>query len=178
MADLDHMLRAVIEPGLALLPSRMDSDPARVMLLAIGLQESRLTYRRQIGGPARGLWQFERGGGVVGVLRHKASADLADSVCAERGVEPTPERVYAALEFDDLLACAFARLLLWTDSRPLPAMNANPEAAWQYYIRNWRPGKPHRQTWDRFHAEAVDAVRARPSFANVISTVRSTEPFA
>lgn len=169
MADLDHILRTVVEPGLALLPSPMDSDAARVMLLAIGLQESRLIHRRQIGGPARGLWQFERGGGVVGVLRHRASAELAEDVCEQRGVEPTPAKLYEALALDDLLACAIARLLLFTDPRPLPRADAPAEAGWAYYIRNWRPGKPHRHTWDAFHAKAVDAVRAFPSFANVIS---------
>lgn len=175
MPDLDHMLRAVVGPGLALLPSRMDSDEARAELLAIGLQESRLTHRRQIGGPAVGLWQFERGGAVVGVLGHKASAELAARVCEERGVEPTPANVYMALPVDDLLACAFARLLLYTDPRPLPALSASHEQAWAYYLRNWRPGKPHRKTWDAFHVEAVAAVRARPSFDEVISRVTSTE---
>lgn len=174
MADLDHILRTVVEPGLRLLPSRMDTDPARVMLLAIGLQESRLIHRRQIGGPARGLWQFERGGGVTGVLRHKASAALADSVCEARGVDPTPSKLYEALAGDDLLACAIARLLLFTDPRPLPGLDAPAEAAWEYYIRNWRPGKPHRKTWDAFHEQAVVAVKAFPSFANVISGASTT----
>lgn len=41
-----------IAPALALLPARMSSPSAEVMLLAIGLQESNLTHRRQIGGPA------------------------------------------------------------------------------------------------------------------------------
>jgi hypothetical protein len=169
VTELEPILRTIVEPGLRLLPRPMDTDPARVMLLAIGLQESRLIHRRQIGGPARGLWQFERGGGVVGVLRHPASAELADQVCAGRRVEPTPAALYAALEFDDLLACAIARLLLFTDPRSLPRTDAPAESAWNYYIRNWRPGKPHRKTWDGFHAAAVDAVRAYPSFANVVS---------
>lgn len=177
-ADLDHILRVVVEPGLDLLPSRMDTNPARVMLLAIGLQESRLIHRRQINGPARGLWQFEQGGGVVGVLRHKASAGFARDVCASRGVEPVAAKVYQALAVDDLLATAFARLLLYTDPRPLPRPEAGPAPAWDYYIRNWRPGKPHRHTWDRLHAEAVAAVRGRPDFSNVISRVTSTEPLA
>lgn len=176
MSNLDHILRAVVGPGLALLPSRMDSDEARAELLTIGLQESRLTYRRQVRGPAVGLWQFELGGGVAGVLEHDASAALAAGVCEERGVRPTAAAVYRALPIDDLLACAFARLLLYTDPRPLPSLDAAPELAWAYYLRNWRPGKPHRKTWDAFHAQAVAAVRARPSFDGVISRVSSTEP--
>jgi len=159
MSDLDVILARVVGPGLALLPSTMDSERARVLLLAIGLQESRLEHRRQIGGPARGLWQFERAGGVQGVLRHEATAQLAAEVCRARGVAPDVSVVYGQLEHDDLLACAFARLLLWTDPQPLPALGYSA-AAWQYYLRTWRPGKPHRETWDRLYRKALEVVRA------------------
>ncbi len=37
----------------------------------------------------------------------------------------------------------FARLLLWTDAKPLPAIG-DEQGAWDYYLRNWRPGKPTR----------------------------------
>ena len=47
----------VIPAALHMLPGHMDSPEARAMLLAIGLQESKLTYRRQVGGPAHGFWQ-------------------------------------------------------------------------------------------------------------------------
>lgn len=151
--------RIVLAQAMELLPSRMDSDRARVMLLAIGLQESRLIHRRQIGGPARGLWQFEKGGGVRGVLNHKASRSYALEVCEERGVQPTMDAVYVALERDDVLAACFARLLLWTDPPPLPPIPHAP-AAWSLYLRTWRPGKPHRQTWDALYREAVLAVAA------------------
>ncbi len=57
-----------------------------------------------------------------------------------------------------MLACAFARLLLFTDPRPLPALG-NPQAAWDYYVRNWRPGKPHRDTWDALYAKALATIR-------------------
>src|SRR5699024_10369063 len=57
----------ILDPALSLLPAVMDTHQARVMLLAIALQESDLAYREQIGGPAHGLWMFERGGGVKGV---------------------------------------------------------------------------------------------------------------
>jgi len=117
---LQQIRATAIAPALAMLPERMTSLAAERQLIAIGLQESRLTHRRQIGGPARGLWQFERGGGVRGVLMHPASRSHALIVCTLRNVAPTATAVYAALEHDDVLAAAFARLLLWTDPQALP----------------------------------------------------------
>jgi hypothetical protein len=144
----------ILSPALALLPAAMDTHAARVMLLAIGLQESGFAHRQQIGGPARGFWQFERGGGVTGVLTHRATHVLAAHVCDRLGVDPTPTAVYAALPINDLLACAFARLLLYTDPHPLPT---NAAGGWDCYARTWRPGKPHRKAWDinYQHAEAL-----------------------
>jgi hypothetical protein len=136
----------------------MDTPLAWVMLLVIGLQESRFEHRRQMRGPARGLFQFECGGGVQGVLRHPASKQHALSVCAVRGVAPTATAVYGQLEHDDLLAVAFARLLLWTDAARLP-MIGDVKGAWDLYIRTWRPGKPHRHTWDALYARAVEAAQ-------------------
>ena len=149
--------RYVLTPALALLPSRMDTPEARVMVHAICLQESRYAHRRQIRGPARGFAQFELGGGVSGVLRHKSSASLAQQVCIERGVEPKPKSVYDRLDQDDVLALAFARLLLWTDPKPLPEIG-DAEGALGYYLRNWRPGKPHPQTWPGLYRRAAEAV--------------------
>lgn len=157
---LDAILRTAINPALGMLPAKMDSDAARVMLLAIGLQESRLKYRYQkvsdpyAKGPARGLWQFERGGGVVGVMTHRHTKDLALDICKARLVPFDSPLIHSRLEFDDILAAGFARLLLWSDPKPLPPVDADHETAWQQYIRQWRPGKPHRDTWDDFHAEA------------------------
>lgn len=164
MILLESMLHSAIEPALALLPLRMSSAEARVMLLATGLQESRFKYRAQktqdpyLKGPAKGFWQFERGGGVIGVMTHLQSRDFALEVCKARGVTFDSSLVHAALEFDDVLAAAFARLLLWTDRKPLPSLAAPHEDAWQCYLRNWRPGKPHRATWDAFHAQAIAQV--------------------
>lgn len=155
---LSEIRAQAIEPALLLLPARMESAEAVVMLLAIGLQESRLTHRRQIGGPARGLWQFERGGGVAGVLRHAASREHALSVCDARRVAPVPEQVYQRLEHDDVLAAAFARLLLYTDPARLPALG-EVGASWDLYLRTWRPGKPHRHTWGAMYAQALEAVQ-------------------
>lgn len=156
--DLDVVVEQAIWPAYALLPSRMDSDRATVMLLAIGLQESRFEHRRQIKGPARGFWQFERGGGVRGVLSHSATAALAREVCVAREVLPTSHAVYDRLEHDDVLAAAFARLLLWTLPKPLPQIG-DADTAWAQYIDAWRPGKPHRARWAGNYAGAVEAVR-------------------
>lgn len=146
------IIGTIIAPAAKLLPS-MDSPKARMMLLAIGFQESRFEHRRQVGGPARGFWQFEQGGGVKGVLLHKSSAYDATKICYARGVGSSVKDVYERLENDDILACCFARLLLLTDPTPLPLIG-DLDGSWAYYLRNWRPGKPHRDTWDDMYARA------------------------
>jgi len=75
-----NALTQIIRPALAELSPPLQGAGAEVMLLAIGLQESRLIHRKQIQGPARGLWQFERAG-VQGVLTHPASRALAADLC-------------------------------------------------------------------------------------------------
>lgn len=153
--DLAEITREAIDPALAMLPAKMDTPKARAMLLAIGLQESRFLHRRQLGdGPARGFWQFERGGGARGVLWHSQSRPSMELICAARKCPPTSAALWQRIEFDDVLAAAAARLLLWTDPYPLPNFN-DPEGAWRLYFRVWRPGKPHRDTWDGFWTQAT-----------------------
>src|SRR5690606_37811732 len=108
--------------ALRLLPAKMESAQAEVMLLAIGLQESRFEHRRQlVGSPprpvglARSFWQAAQGGGMVaGLLRYHDDKvrDLATGLCAVRGVPPQPAAVWAAIEQVDVLAAGLARLLL------------------------------------------------------------------
>src|SRR3546814_20021728 len=94
----------------------MDTRAARVTLAAIGYQESKYLTRVQYGGgPAHGYWQFESGGGVKGVMNHKASAELARKVCHARGIPFVRATVWAALATDDVLAEAFARMLMYPD---------------------------------------------------------------
>jgi hypothetical protein len=152
-----QLLQSIIGPAYLLLPPYMRDPAADVMLVAIAYQEADLRYRKQINGPARGLWQFERGGGVAGVLRHAASKHAARDVCAARGVSPDAATVYATLEYDDLLAACFARLLLWTDPFSLPALT-DAKAAWALYERTWRPGQPHPEKWWCYHRLAREAV--------------------
>ncbi|MFY1852994.1 hypothetical protein ACOTBX_13470 [Achromobacter xylosoxidans] len=160
--DLKEVVERAIEPALALLPARMDTPAARVMLLAIGLQESRFVHRRQIGGPARGFWQFEKGsrasrGGVWGVCLHPACKGHLAALCKARSVACDPDAIYAALKYDDVLAAVVARLLLWTDPKVLPAIG-DGEAAWSLYLRTWRPGKPKPDSWPPLYSRATDEV--------------------
>lgn len=152
---LDEIARTGITPALALLPGHMDSQQARVMLLAIGLQESRFEHRRQMGnGPARGFWQFEQGGGVKGCVNHSASAPYLRQLCTARGVAFNAPTIWRAIEHDDVLAAGLARLLLFTDPYKLPSVN-DQGGAWELYAdRCWRPGQPHPETWPKYHAQA------------------------
>lgn len=149
---------SAIAPALALLPAKLTSPQAFVMLIAIGLQESGLTDRVQKnGGPARGLWQFEQGGGIRGVLRHDATGGLAAQVCEARDVPAVAAHVWAQLPHDDILAAAFARLLLYSDPQPLPKLG-DEVGAWALYLRTWRPGRPHPERWPGNYAQALLAV--------------------
>lgn len=158
MPDLTYVRTKIIEQTYReVLPGKFRSTEATVMLLAIGLQESRFEHRKQIGGPANGFWMFERGGGVVGVLNHAATKKHALAVCILRGVTPTPEAVYRRIVDDDLLACAFARLLLYSDPKPLPPAGAVLDS-WSYYLNTWRPGRPHERTWAGLYRQSMEAM--------------------
>ncbi|MFY1911761.1 hypothetical protein ACOTB6_09380 [Achromobacter xylosoxidans] len=157
--ELKKIISSGIGPALALLPPGMDTPAARVMLLAIGLQESRFVHRRQIGGPARGFWQFEKGtrasrGGVWGVYLHPASKGHLAALCRARSVACDPDAIYAALEYDDVLAAGLARLLLWTDPKALPPVG-DADAGWALYLRTWRPGRPHPHPWPDLYRQAA-----------------------
>lgn len=155
-------VRSALAEALAFLPQKMTSDKAIVQLYATGLQESRFIHRAQIGGPARGYWQFELGsrasrGGVWGAYLHSASKGFLEDLCVYRGVLFTPEAIYQAIEHDDVLAAGLARLMYWTSSAPIPDLG-RAQDAWSMYLRTWRPGKPHPQTWPECYATALAGI--------------------
>ncbi len=162
---LSEIRERAIAPALALLPARMSSREAEIMLLAIGLQESRFEHRRQLvgspprpTGPAKSFWQAEQGGGMVtGLLRYHDDRvrDLAVGLCAVRGAEPSPRAVWDAIEHDDVLAAGLARLLLWSDPGRLPSED-DVEGGWKLYLKTWRPG-----AYDRGTAEQRAELRAK-----------------
>lgn len=148
----------IVTPALALLPKKMDTKEARQILLTIGLQESLFKYRQQINGPARGFWQFEKGGGMRGVLTHPATAGYAKEIQQERGHGVGVNAAFDALDKDDIFAAAMARLLMWSDPFPLPELD-QVQRAWKFYERTWRPGKPHPDKWPGFHKQVQEALK-------------------
>ena len=159
----DLFLKNALIPALALLPADQDSPAARAMVIAVCLQESRLTHRRQIGGPARGYAQFEQGGGVHGVLTHPVVGPMIKAVLTALDYDPDSETIefdcWTAIEHNDILAAAFARLLLYTLPDPLP-VQSNPEGGWGQYVSAWRPGAPKPLTWPELYAQAWTVVTA------------------
>lgn len=148
-------VRKALDAAYALLPPNMKSREADICVFAFGYQESSFEARRQIikkdgklvpEGPAVSWWQMEKGGGVKGVLNHAASKAHAIKVCAARGVAPTPDAVWAAMQTDDVLGAAFARLLIYTNPHRLPKVG-DSHAAWALYLNEWRPGKPKPEKW-------------------------------
>lgn len=157
----EEFLRTVYRPAAArassLLPARVSWSPAaHQMLMTIAGQESAWTHRRQINGPARGFWQFERGGGVRGVMQHHSSAAHAQALCTGLNVPFEANAIYVGLENNDALAVGFARLLLFTDAAALPTL---AQMGWDYYNRNWRPGRPHPEMWQTRWDAAAQALR-------------------
>lgn len=150
-------INTAIEEAFLLLPAKMASDAAALMMMAIQKQEDPELLRFQrvkrtpktlpenhvsdkwAKGPARGAWQFEQDGGVKGVLHHQATSAIAAGICKHFGILATAGSVWRNLEGNDVLAAAFARLLLWSDSQPLPLIGKDNDA-FQLYLRTWRPG--------------------------------------
>ena len=154
-ASNDDVVAHAINPALDLLPN-MASDEARVLQLAIGRQETNFAARAQIGGPARSFWQFERNG-VLAVMHHHASAPHVFELCGKLDIPYGSNAIYNALLTDDVLGAAMARLLLWTDPRPLPAIG-DKTGAWDLYERTWRPGKPAYSRWGDTYDQAIEVI--------------------
>ena len=149
-----------IVPALGILPPEMDTHDARVLLLAIAQQESRLAARWQDGGPARGFWQCETAS--IAVANQSATDHVAAVMRAldYDGLTQDPMIAYY-ITYDIILAAAMARLILWCDAAPLPDQH-DATGGWACYLRNWRPGKPAPKRWADAHAMAVRVVEGNP----------------
>lgn len=159
-----RLLTTAIIPAFAELAAAgiPDTLPARRMVLAVALQETRLRHRRQVAssgletGPAMSFWQFERGGGCVDVFHHHSVNDRMRRICFDFNIEPNSAALWTAMQFQDVVAACAARLLIYIRPQPLPT---TADEGWSQYLLAWRPGKPHPQTWAGHWATADEAVR-------------------
>lgn len=154
---IDHIHAFALPAAYAVLPARLQSPHATALLLAIGLQESGFVHRRQVGGPARGFWQFERAG-VLGVLTHERTHPLLRTALRVLQFDAVgAEPLHTLIEHNDVVAAVCARLLLLTVPQRLP-QRGEASLAWEQYLGAWRPGKPHRETWDAHFTDAWQRV--------------------
>jgi hypothetical protein len=156
MMDLRTLRDLVVDPALAWLGPPYDRPEARLMLLAIAMQESGCAARCQAGGPARSVWQIEPATAALVMGRWP----VGRAVLAELLLWPawTDRGVLAqGLQWSDLGAAVIARGILWLEPRPLPAIG-DQEGAWAYYsLRTWRPGRPRPEAWARSYGQALEA---------------------
>jgi hypothetical protein len=156
-----EVLALSVRPVLAWMGPPFASPEAEVMLLAVAMQESGCRARRQENGPARGLWQFESGPGSAldGLIANGRTADRYLALVSAFDLPGYPRwEVHGALEHNDQLACALARLLLWSHHAPLPEVG-HEAAAWHQYLALWRPGRPRPDDWSASYAAALAGVR-------------------
>lgn len=166
-------LKADIDAGLVLLPEPLRTLDAKVQLYATSTQENLTRAPRQLIkkdgklqpiGPAAGDYQFEKTGGIRGLINFKSARvqQMLTEVCKARKVAMTADALFDAIQFDPVLAAALARLLYYTDAGALPKAGAE-QYAWDVYLRTWRPGayqrdpKGLRAKWAKSYAEAMKA---------------------
>lgn len=157
------LLQTAIRPALSELEVfGIKTGPlAERFLLAIALQESNLSARRQVvtsgaeAGPAVSFWQFEQGGAATGVLTHHAVAGKMKAVCEAYNVMPTPAGLWEAMRYQDIVAACAARLLIYTLPGALPT---TADQGWQQYLSAWRPGKPKPDKWAAYWKMAGETV--------------------
>lgn len=169
MTVLPQLLRDLVVPvhrGLMEEFGIPSTREAACLSLAIKHQESGATVVRDQGdpaviGPATGMWQFERMGGVWEILNTGKTKDIAAELCRRVGVAAQPDPVWRLFTTaaGDELACAFARMLTWVDPAALPPVTLSAEQeAYDYYIRRWRPGAKRRAAWQDSWRVAVETV--------------------
>ena len=146
------------------------SKQADVLVTAIAGQESEWKHRRQIGIStyypqkvgARGYWQFEStwGGPVALNDVMQSTKWQIGMICDSLDIPCDEHALYEACAWNDTLACAMARLLLWIHPAPLPAVG-DKEGSYLYYLRQWRPGSPHPELWPSRYDKALAAIEGK-----------------
>lgn len=164
MIDLKPFIAGPLADAYLILPEKLDSLAASVMVLATCLQESGFLHRVQLGnGPAHGFAQMElgkpgNGAGVTGICEHPSTRDMVRTLCQARDLDFSPIAIWNAIINDDVLALGMARLGYYTNARPFPAVG-DKDGAYAYYIGTWHPGKPRPETWAANYQAALSALQ-------------------
>jgi hypothetical protein len=131
---------------------------AHQLILAIAIQESGVAYRRQVtksgleDGPAVSYWQFEHAG-CEGLLSARSTSNYIRQICTLFDIKPTKEGLLDAIQYNDIVAACAARLLIYSLPTPLAETK---EMGWEQYLSSWRPGKPHKKSWEYSWETAID----------------------
>ena len=155
--------RCLLPSVQALFAPEFSSPKASAMLIAIALQESDFQHRQQLvggvrdwwrslTGPAASYWQIERIG-IRGVLEHRKAGHMLRAVLEVLGYPADVETIWSAIRYDNILAVAVARLILWMHPDALPGP-AQSHEAWRQHLATWRPGKPKPEKWGACYASA------------------------
>lgn len=137
------------------------SAHAARFMLAIALQESNLSARRQVvasgaeAGPAASFWQGEITGGMCLTLQHSKTGSIMRAICEAYNVKPTAAGLWEAMRYQDIVAACAARLLIYTLPGALPQTQ---DEAWAQYLSAWRPGKPKPDKWSTYWRMAGETV--------------------
>lgn len=158
-ASAETVLAQAVDIALGYLPDKMVSDQARVQVLGDGLYESGFRTRIQApNGPAHGLWQFQINA-IRLVMWNAATSAACAALCEACGVKFGPTAIYFAIAdgAHDVLAAGLARLIVWADPQPLPAIGNAPAAA-DCHQRCYRPGAWDESRYIALYPQAVEAV--------------------
>lgn len=143
-------MHRVVIPGLRMLDDMglvPFSNDAAALCYAICGQESGWEHRVQVNGPARSYAQFESIA-VRDVMQRATSKDRCRMLCHELNVDFDAQVIHTAMVQNDLLMLGMTRLNLWNQRGALPSPTlASQDAAWNYYVNTWKPGKPHPNRW-------------------------------
>lgn len=137
------------------------SPQAARFLLAIAIQESGLKHRRQVlsggveNGPAVSFLQGELTGGLIDMLNRPATSKYIKAICEAYNVTPTPAGLWEAIRYQDIVAFAAGRLLIYTLPSKLPMTQ---DEGWAQYKKSWAPGKPDPERWPESWRIATETV--------------------
>lgn len=132
-------------------PDMPRSRALEVLMTSISGVEANWTDRAQSpSGMAHGLFQMQQND-IEDIMANPASRAIFEQGMEEWGIKtPTAEHLFGILASaeGDSMAVFLARLNLWCDPHPIPAVDVEQEM-YAYYLDTWRPGvkPPARFAW-------------------------------